>query len=114
MKKEEVKKWVKEHEGTLIQVGFIFGGAVLTVVGVKIFNAHNSHYSVVKRPELSEFEKNANLIDEAVFTDLAPNIEKALLNKGVDKVVLERSYGLDEEELLSKFVTVTVENVYGD
>ena len=114
MKKEEIKEWVKEHKTILIETGLVVGGAVLTVLVTKKFSCHHSNYTLVPKPELSDFEKNAKLIDEEVFTDLAPNIETAVLNKDLDKVVLERSYQLDENELLSKFVTVTVENVYGD
>ena len=113
MKKEEIKEWVKEHKTILIGAGLVAGGAVLTVLVTKKFSCHHSNYTLIPKPELSGFEKNAKLIDEEVFTDLAPHIEDAL-NKDLDKVVLERSYQLDENELLSKFVTVTVENVYGD
>ncbi len=43
---------------------------------------------------------------------LAPAIEGAVLDKGLEKVILDRSYDLGDN--LHKLVTVSIENVYGD
>ena len=51
-------------------------------------------------------------IDERLFVELAPAIEEAVLNKGLEKTIIEEAYDLGDN--LSKFVSVTVENVYGD
>lgn len=52
-------------------------------------------------------------VDEHIFTAVAPALEKAvLLDRDVEKAVIETAYDLGDN--LSKMVTVTVENVYGD
>ena len=59
---------------------------------------------------LDEYGRKA---DEDIFTTLAPAIEHAVLNRACEKTVkLETAYELGDN--LSKFVTVTIENVYGD
>ena len=51
-------------------------------------------------------------VDEHIFTAVAPALEKAVLDKSVEKKVIETAYDLGDN--LNKFVTITVENVYGD
>lgn len=51
-------------------------------------------------------------IDEDIFTNLAPEIEEAILNYGLEKYWAERTYELDP--VTSKLVTVTIETVNGD
>lgn len=51
-------------------------------------------------------------IDEDIFTSLAPEIEDAVLNYGLEKFWAERVYELDP--VTSKTVTVTIDTVNGD
>lgn len=53
-----------------------------------------------------------NKAEEHIFTAVAPALYKAVLDKDVEKGVIETAYDLGDN--LSKMVTITVENVYGD
>lgn len=102
-------EWVKEHKKEiLVGAGTVIGTAVLITIGVKC--SKSSKGKVINdMPKLKEIGR---IVDEDIFTELAPSIEETVLNKGLEKVVLERSYDLGDN--LSKYVTVTIENVYGD
>ena len=58
-----------------------------------------------------EISNNIKLVDESIFTDLAPEIESCVISDN-EKTILERSYTL--APTLHKMVTVSVESVYGD
>lgn len=51
-------------------------------------------------------------IDEDIFTNLAPEMEEAILNYGLEKFWAERTYELDP--VTSKLVTVSIETINGD
>ena len=114
----EKLKWVKEHKKEiLIGTGTVIGTAVLITIGVKSSRSSKAHKELGEKildsfnnmPELTGTEK---VVDEDIFTSLAPAIEKAVLEKGLEKVTLERAYDMGDN--LNKFVTVKIENVYGD
>lgn len=117
---EKSKKWVKEHKDVLVGTGLLVGSSVLMIVlgakGASKLLIKPKHVpgelgdAVLKG--LKEGPLTPHEIDELVFTDLAPKIEDAVLEKGLEKMALERTYNLGDN--LSKFVTINVENVYGD
>lgn len=114
-RQEKVKEFFKKHE-RLLQIL----GAGVVVIGGTVFIIMGKRYKTVKKEAkqiLDILQKNTTelpvkSVDEDVFTMLAPAIEESVLDRGLEKVVLDRSYDLGDN--LHKLVTVSIENVYGD
>ena len=115
-RQEKVKAFVKKNK-FLLQV---LGVGVVTVIGGTILVITGKRYKILKKDAYkeiidtlqTEIELPVKSVDEDVFTMLAPAIEGAVLDKGLEKVILDRSYDLGDN--LHKLVTVSIENVYGD
>lgn len=75
----------------------------------KIFRSSVDTYSKNFSPEIAE---NMRIIDDQIFTDLAPEIEIYVLDNGIEHAISERTYKL--EPTLNKLVRVTVEAIHGD
>ena len=98
----------------------VLGVGVVTVIGGTILVITGKRYKILKKDAYkeiidtlqTEIELPVKSVDEDVFTMLAPAIEGAVLDKGLEKVILDRSYDLGDN--LHKLVTVSIENVYGD
>ncbi len=115
-RQEKVKAFLKKNK-FLVQV---LGVGVVTVIGGTILVITGKRYKILKKDAYkeiidtlqTEIELPVKSVDEDVFTMLAPAIEGAVLDKGLEKVILDRSYDLGDN--LHKLVTVSIENVYGD
>ena len=115
-RQEKVKAFLKKNK-FLLQV---LGVGVVTVIGGTILVITGKRYKILKKDAnkeiidtlQTEIELPVKSVDEDVFTMLAPAIEGAVLDKGLEKVILDRSYDLGDN--LHKLVTVSIENVYGD
>jgi hypothetical protein len=115
-RQEKVKVFLKENK-FLLQV---LGVGVVTVIGGTILVITGKRYKILKKDVYkeiidslqTEIELPVKSVDEDVFTMLAPAIEGAVLDKDLEKVILDRSYDLGDN--LHKLVTVSIENVYGD
>lgn len=115
-RQEKVKAFLKKNK-FLLQV---LGVGVVTVIGGTILVITSKRYKILKKDAYkeiidtlqTEIELPVKSVDEDVFTMLAPAIEGAVLDKGLEKVILDRSYDLGDN--LHKLVTVSIENVYGD
>ena len=115
-RQEKVKAFLKKNK-FLLQV---LGVGVVTVIGGTILVITGKRYKILKKDAYkeiidtlqTEIELPVKSVDEDVFTMLAPASEGAVLDKGLEKVILDRSYDLGDN--LHKLVTVSIENVYGD
>ena len=115
-RQEKVKAFLKKNK-FLLQV---LGVGVVTVIGGTILVITGKRYKILKKDAYkeiidtlqTEIELPVKSVDEDVFTMLAPAIEGAVLDKGLEKVILDRSYDLGDN--LHTLVTVSIENVYGD
>ena len=115
-RQEKVKAFLKKNK-FLLQV---LGVGVVTVIGGTILVITGKRYKILKKDAYkeiidtlqTEIELPVKSVDEDVVTMLAPAIEGAVLDKGLEKVILDRSYDLGDN--LHKLVTVSIENVYGD
>ena len=113
-RQEKVKAFLKKNK-FLLQV---LGVGVVTVIGGTILVITGKRYKILKKDAYkeiidtlqTEIELPVKSVDEDVFTMLAPAIEGAVLDKGLEKVILDRSYDLGDN--LHKLVTVSIENVY--
>lgn len=115
-RQEKVKDFLKKNEVLLRVLGvgavLVIGGTTLTIMGRrrKITRKNGKEILDLLQKDTTElFVKN---VDEDVFTMIAPAIEEAVLDKGLEKVIIDRSYDLGDN--LHKLVTVSVENIYGD
>ena len=84
--KNNTKRWFKEHKeiilaGTLTIAGAVFVGCVAQACE----NAYSSGFQ----------NKNNQLEDEIIFTDIAPQIEDLVLADGVDEGVIDTTFVVD-------------------
>lgn len=90
MKKEDIKKFVKDHKTEIIV------GAVSVAIAVgAVFALHNNKSSADLEPlKIPDEMPNPahDHIDEDIFTDLAPQIEDAVLTEGLDEDYIEKTY----------------------
>ena len=119
-KENKVKKFIKDHWFDALLLGIGFGAGIVLMNERHRKDLANSIMAWEGRVMDSVKDMGNKLvttpisaeIDKDIFTELAPTIEEAVLNSGVDKMVLERSYDLDT--LTHKLVTVNIEQIYGD
>lgn len=97
--KEKAKNFFKRNWKSILMTG------AGIIVGELILNKQRKTAS-----DHSQF--TVDEIDEDIFTNLAPAIEKAVKDRELEKTVIEEAYDLGDR--VNKFVTVTIENVYGD
>ena len=123
---EQKLEWVKEHKKEILIGSCIVGGTILlTALGAKGIANSRQKLDWFKVPNetgdkifetLNEVKREANEIayhvDEDLFTNVCPTMEDTILDKGIEKLVIERAYDLGDN--LSKRVTVNIENMYGD
>ena len=95
-KAEKVKKFFNEHRGE-IAVGS-------AVVGMFALGYLHSKTSVkvpevaVKAPELTPFEECSKMVDEDIFTNLAPWIEDWILSdKLIDSMTIHKDFPIEFE-----------------
>lgn len=107
-KAEKVKKFFNEHRGE-IAVGS-------AVVGMFALGYLHSKTSVkvpevtVKAPELTPFEQSSKMVDEDIFTNLAPWIEDWILSdKLIDSMTIHKDFPIEfEGDIRLRRVIVTV------
>lgn len=75
MNKKEVKAWIKEHKCLFIGVGVGTVCIAGAIIGIKF---------IPKRDIGIVGKENAKLIDEQIFTVLAPKLEDMLLHESGD------------------------------
>lgn len=108
---KDVKDWCEEHK---LQIGVGAASIASLVVLKSISNAlHNRDsydgYSIEDDDECEDsIDDWGSTIDESVFTDLAPEIERALLSSNTSRVI-EQEYKDADGTVRSK-VEVKVEN----
>ena len=119
--KEQIKKkfeWVKEHKTELLMgSATAIGSVVLIVLGCRVKTmsetySKNDIFNLGENLKLKGHDRLIRDIDEDIFTDLAIKMEGAIIDEDLDKVVIEKAYDLGDN--LSKLVTVSIRNVYGD
>lgn len=117
---EKGKNFVKKHKKVFI------AGGVLVTTGVATFVISKDIKSMIKHEKEGQeilhvlrstlkgglTEAQAK-IDEEIFSDLAPEIEQMVLDKGIEHAVIERYYDLGEDRLF-KSVVVTIKQYAGD
>ncbi len=92
-------EWVKKHKKELlIGAGTVVSTVALIAIGVKCSKLR--------------LNGTGKIVDEDIFTSLAPAIEEAVLDKSLEKIILERTYDMGDN--IAKFVTINIENVYGN
>lgn len=76
---------------------YLLGTAATVAMGMVAWKVVK--ISGVKSPEVNDFlkpieggYKGNSWIDEDIFTDLAPQIEDALLEEGLDELLIDRTY----------------------
>lgn len=115
-RQEKVKAFLKKNKFLLQVLGVgvvtVIGGTILVITGKRYKILKKDAYKEIINTLQTEIELPVKSVDEDVFTMLAPAIEGAVLDKGLEKVILDRSYDLGDN--LHKLVTVSIENVYGD
>ena len=116
-KEGKIKKFLKDNKEIVILT--IIGAFGLTI-GLKAHHREKMKLKkegeeilkVLKTSKGGRLEPWANAIDEEVFTDLAPEIESMILNVGLEKGWIERSYSLDP--VTHKLVEISIETIHGD
>lgn len=104
---EEIKAFIKTYWKEMLMAA---GVGIFT--GKVIGRAFNGNGKSNKKNLFTNLPHWADQIDADIFTDLAPKIEEAILNKEVESAVINTTYDLDD--LTQKVVTVTVETINGD
>ena len=114
--KEKTKVFVKDHwEGILFTIGWAAGIGVAAYIGKKGYDSILKHYADLDRNikfpadrirEVAE-ENVKNLVDEQIFTCVAPNIVNAINNNRDFKETFVFTINKNE----SKLVTVMVDTV---
>lgn len=139
MGKTSFKEWAKNHQEAII-FGTIIGG-VAGVVGLSLLavaasngnpTPNVSHAPIANARFGPDIVTDYDDIPEAIFADLAPTIEKHVLNlEESGKITIERIYDITEpyfdgawggrfsagelgDLFARKVVTVTIEDVVGD
>lgn len=116
-------EWVKNHKEGII-AGAIVGGIVSLSIAI-VAGCADGGTSVPKITHVAEPKFGPDVvtayedIDEAIFTDLAPEIEDHVMDLTESgKVTIERFYdmaGAGELGInLTKMVTVVIEDIVGD
>lgn len=111
-RKVNKKEFLKKHGITI--GASIAASAVTGIIMYKIFGTNGTvdTDTVLLKRTVSIPTPISKKIDEDIFTAIAPAIEEAVLNSGVENFTLERNYDLDG--LTHKFVTVNIERIMGD
>ena len=118
-KENKVKRFVKRHKVLLVTLttagatGYAFYKlGFLQGLNLNLIN----EFEASMKDELNKFKHGEGIenvfcinADEGIFTDLAPAIEAAVLNKDLENIHLDRSYKIGDN--LSKNVKVVIENV---
>lgn len=115
-KENKVKKFVKRHKVLLVTLttagatGYAFYKiGLLQGLNLNLINEFRHAEGIDSLFCVNTDEGLCVNADEGIFTDLAPAIEAAVLNKNLEKVHLDRSYKIGDN--LSKNVQVVIENV---
>lgn len=118
-KKGAEKTWdfVKEHKVEIsLTAVTVVSGIGLIILGRKLYLLDTKHKSFksISVPSVTEsiLPDNIRIIDEEIFTNLAPEIENLVINDGVENAIVERSFTL--EPTLHKLVTVKIDAIHGD
>ena len=106
---EEIKAFVKTYWKEMLFPAL--GAGIFVGLLTNRSKKGNSSPRVVMKNHLG-LQPWAEMVDEDIYTELAPKIEQAVFNSGLEKAVFDRHYELDE--VTSKIVTVTVETINGD
>ena len=128
-KLDTARDFINEHK-----LEFITGGAVLLALGGSYMLGKTNGRLAVEQEMLddegkdilkalsgagktfadgdAETKHKMELVDEQIFTDLAPEIENYVLDNGIDHAVSERSYDIGNN--YHKLVKVDVTQVVGD
>lgn len=114
--KAEGKKtcnWIKEHKKEVLCCG------VLAVLSYSLYKRGTTIKSIdIDDPNVKTLEDIAKIdspsvkIDEDIFTRVAPLMEDAILDEGVEKFNFEDAYEIGQN--VSKTVKISIDTVYGD
>lgn len=119
--KEKLNKigtFIKENKTEIIFGTITVVSAVGSVVIYKKLHNVESDFDNIDSiaenyyTDKNEVADNLRLIDEKIFTELAPRIEEAIMNDKLENAVIEGCYTL--APVLHKAVTVNVETIHGD
>ena len=98
--KEKMRKFWEEHKEQIVLGGVAVGGFLL---GVLYENFRDSSCDISLNRDSSEYEipgeipssKNGRLIDEDIFTNIAPQIEAVILEEGLDEAYIDATYDVE-------------------
>lgn len=93
MKKEDIKKFVKDHKTEIIVGGLSV--AAFVCAAIASHDNESSAESSAVNEVLDRVSNNHSGIDEDIFTDLAPQIENLVLTKECDNGYIERTYHVE-------------------
>lgn len=108
MKVKEIKKWIKEHkEFVLGTASFVAGTTALIFFGAKLSKcgSRKTLGEILSNETWNSAGNASQVIDEDIFTYLAPTIEHAVLDDG-KSYAFDRLYDL--ENGIHKLVSVNV------
>ena len=92
----KIKKWFKEHPvaSSCIIAGIGVAGCIVAGVCVAtVLREEHDNYIIPMTP-FGKIQRENFDIDEAIFTDVAPEIEEMLLADGVDEHYFNKTYSV--------------------
>lgn len=114
---EKVKNYVKKHKKAFIAGGILVTTGVVTLVVLKkklpAEGSANVIMHIMQTDDGSVLSEATRLIDEEIFTELAPEIEEMVLDEAIDHKVIEKYFDLGKERLF-KHVKVEITQYAGD
>lgn len=105
---QRFKNYVKDHK--LKTAGIVVGAGALVGIGVKVFLSGDDDSASEVFETFEEEAKSfyPEVIDEEIYTELAPKISEAVLDNDINVANFEETYDLDD---ISKVVKVTIETI---
>lgn len=101
-KENKLKTFWQKHKGKIIGATAIVTAVSLVVVKIVLTTEEtNSEIDEEGKKIIDAFEEAHSLysgnqaIDEDIFTNLAPNIEDAVLEEGLDEAYFEKNYSVE-------------------
>lgn len=113
---EKVKNYVKKHKKAFIAGGILVTTGVISFVVLKkrpAKGSSNAILHIMRTDDGSALSEATRVIDEEIFTELAPEIEELVLNEEEDHKIIEKYFDLGKDRLF-KHVKVEITQYAGD
>lgn len=98
--KEKAKEFWKKNGNRIACATFV--GGVTFFVGTKVYLAYKN---------ISKYTSAQMKVDEELFTEIAPAIEDAIFDKGIDDFHHESTFFFDDAENIGKKLEVVVSKI---